>query len=88
MTTNTPIGPTTTTTRPSAAHRRMEPTRRIALAAGIAYLVTFAASIPQLKLFAGVIADPAGRVFCGTMSTKDLLSPSARFNCTSLNNGP
>src|SRR5690242_15138449 len=49
---------TTTTTRP--AHRPMEPTRKIALAAGIAYLVTFAASIPQLKLFAEVIADPAG----------------------------
>ena len=51
---------TTTTTRP--AHRPMEPTRKIALAAGIAYLVTFAASIPQLKLFAEVIADPAGYI--------------------------
>jgi hypothetical protein len=57
MTTNTS---TTTTTGP--AHRRMEPTRKIALAAGIAYLVTFAASIPQLKLFAAVIADPAGYI--------------------------
>src|SRR4051795_413635 len=57
MTTNTR---TTTTTGP--AHRRMEPTRKIALAAGIAYLVTFAASIPQLKLFAAVIADPAGYI--------------------------
>src|SRR6185312_10077733 len=51
---------TTTTTRP--AHLRMEPTRKIALAAGVAYLVTFAASIPQLKLFAEVIADPAGYI--------------------------
>jgi hypothetical protein len=40
----------------------MAPTRKIALAAGVAYLVTFAASIPQLKLFAEVIADPAGYI--------------------------
>ena len=40
----------------------MEPTRKIALAAGVAYLVTFAASIPQLKLFADVIADPTGYI--------------------------
>jgi hypothetical protein len=40
----------------------MAPTRKIALAAGIAYLVTFAASIPQLKLFADVIADPTGYI--------------------------
>jgi hypothetical protein len=40
----------------------MEPARKIALAAGLAYLVTFAASIPQLKLFAAVIADPAGYI--------------------------
>ena len=42
MTTDPPAAHTTTTTR----HRRMEPTRKIALAAGIAYLVMFAASIP------------------------------------------
>jgi hypothetical protein len=53
---------TTTTTRQPSARRRMEPTRKIALAGGIAYLVTFAASIPQLKLFADVIADPAGYI--------------------------
>jgi hypothetical protein len=40
----------------------MEPARKIALAGGIAYLVTFAASIPQLKLFADVIADPTGYI--------------------------
>jgi hypothetical protein len=40
----------------------MQPTRKLALAGGIAYLVTFAASIPQLKLFADVIADPAGYI--------------------------
>src|SRR6476659_10589915 len=44
------------------ARRRMAPTRKIALAAGVAYLVTFAASIPQLKLFADIIADPAGYI--------------------------
>ena len=53
---------TTTTTGPPPARRRMAPARKIALAGGIAYLVTFAASIPQLKLFAAVIADPAGYI--------------------------
>ena len=60
MTTDTPAVHTTTGQHP--APRRMAPTRKIALAAGIAYLVTFAASIPQLKLFADVIADPAGYI--------------------------
>jgi len=40
----------------------MDPIRRTSLAAGIAYLVTFAASIPQLKLFADVIANPTGYI--------------------------
>src|SRR3954453_23300734 len=62
MTTDPPAVPTTTTTRQPPAHRRMEPTRKIALAAGIAYLVTFPAPLPQLKLFAEVIADPAGYI--------------------------
>src|SRR4051812_5522886 len=62
MTTDPPAVHTTTTTRQRPARRRMEPTRKIALAAGVAYLVTFAASIPQLKLFADVIADPAGYI--------------------------
>ena len=62
MTADTPAVRTTTTTRQPPAHRRMQPTRKVALAAGIAYLVTFAASIPQLKLFADVIADPAGYI--------------------------
>lgn len=38
----------------------MSPMRKVALAGGIAYLVSFAASIPQLKLFAGLIDNPAG----------------------------
>src|SRR5947199_2326830 len=62
MTDDAPAAYPTTTTRQPPAHRRMEPTRKIALAAGITYLVTFAASIPQLKLFADVIADPTGYI--------------------------
>jgi hypothetical protein len=46
----------------TAPRRRMDPTRKVALAGGIAYLVTFAASIPQLKLFADVVDDPAGYI--------------------------
>ena len=34
--------------------------RTVALAAGLLYLLTFAASIPQLALFADLVADPAG----------------------------
>ena len=46
----------------AAPRRRMDPTRKVALAGGIAYLVTFAASIPQLKLFADVVDDPTGYI--------------------------
>jgi hypothetical protein len=53
---------TVPTTPPPA--RRMDPMRRVALAGGLLYLVTFAASIPQLVLFAELVADPAG--FIGT----------------------
>jgi hypothetical protein len=62
MTTDTRTGNTTTTTAGQAPRPRMDPTRKVALAGGIAYLVTFAASIPQLKLFADAIADPTGYV--------------------------
>ncbi|HEY6743206.1 MAG TPA: DUF4386 domain-containing protein [Lapillicoccus sp.] len=62
MTAGTRTVHTTTATGQSPARRRMEPTRKIALAGGIAYLVTFAASIPQLKLFADVIDDPTGYI--------------------------
>ena len=61
----TTAAPTTrTTARPEkiAPRRRMDPTRKVALAGGIAYLLSFAASIPQLKLFAEVIDDPSGYV--------------------------
>jgi hypothetical protein len=46
----------------AAPRRRMNPTRKVALAGGIAYLITFAASIPQLKLFADVVDDPTGYI--------------------------
>jgi hypothetical protein len=45
----------TTRTRPTLVPWRMDPMRKIALASGVLYLITFAASIPQLKLFADVI---------------------------------
>ena len=53
---------TPNTTAESTTRRRMDPMRKVSLAGGIAYLVTFAASIPQLKLFADVIADPTGYI--------------------------
>ena len=62
MTTDTRTRNTTTTAGQTPGRRRMDPMRKVALAGGIAYLVTFAASIPQLKLFADVIADPAGYI--------------------------
>jgi Domain of unknown function (DUF4386) len=49
---------TVPTTPPPA--RRTDPMRKVALAGGLLYLVTFAASIPQLALFADLVADPAG----------------------------
>jgi hypothetical protein len=44
------------------ARRRMDPMRKVSLAGGLIYLLTFAASIPQLKLFADVVADPTGYI--------------------------
>jgi hypothetical protein len=41
-----------------AQHRRMDPMRKVALAGGLIYPVTFAASIPQLKLFADLYRGP------------------------------
>jgi hypothetical protein len=45
---------------PTTPRRSTDPMRTVALVGGLAYLVTFAASIPQLALFAGLVADPAG----------------------------
>jgi hypothetical protein len=56
------------TSRPGASDTdrvssgRMDPWRKIALAGGIAYLITFAASIPQLKLYERIVDDPAGYI--------------------------
>jgi hypothetical protein len=44
-----------TNTRPTDRLRRMAPMRKIALASGVLYLITFAASIPELKLYADVV---------------------------------
>jgi hypothetical protein len=48
--------------QPGTPGRRMDPIRKIALAGGVLYLITFAASIPQLKLFADVIDDPTAYI--------------------------
>jgi hypothetical protein len=48
--------------QPGTPGRRMDPIRRIALVGGVLYLITFAASIPQLKLFADVIDDPTAYI--------------------------
>jgi hypothetical protein len=56
----------------TAPRRRMDPSRKVALAGGIAYLITFAASIPQLKLFADVVDDPASYI-SGARSNTALL---------------
>jgi hypothetical protein len=47
-------------TAPTTPRAERDPMRRVALAAGLLYLITFAASIPQLALFADLVADPAG----------------------------
>jgi Domain of unknown function (DUF4386) len=61
MTTDTQYATTPAPARP-AVPGRLHPTRKLALGAGVLYLVTFAASIPQLKLFKNVIDDPAGYI--------------------------
>lgn len=60
MTTQTHPARTTQHAGRPTSRRGMDPMRKIALAGGVLYLITFAASIPQLKLFADVIHDPAG----------------------------
>lgn len=57
MTTIANPAPVSTNTRP-AARRRMSPMRTIALVGGLMYLLTFIASIPQLKLFANIVDNP------------------------------
>jgi hypothetical protein len=62
MTTISNTAAATTATGQAAPRRRMDPMRKIALAGGVLYLITFAASIPQLKLFAKIVDDPEGYV--------------------------
>jgi hypothetical protein len=62
MTTDTRTAHTPTTTAESGTRRRMDPMRKVSLAGGVIYLITFAASIPQLALFSAVIADPTAYV--------------------------
>ena len=68
----TTAAPDTRMHEATAPQRRMDPTRKVALAGGIAYLITFAASIPQLRLFADVVDDPAGYI-SGARSNTALL---------------
>jgi hypothetical protein len=62
MTTISSTAHATTASKPRAPRPGMDPMRKIALAGGVLYLITFAASIPQLKLFAKVVDDPEGFV--------------------------
>jgi hypothetical protein len=62
MTTNSIPAPTATPPPQAAPRRGMDSTRKVALAGGVLYLITFAASIPQLKLFAKLVDDPEGYV--------------------------
>jgi hypothetical protein len=62
MTSTTYAPAQSTATRSTKATPGMTPMRKTALAAGVLYLITFAASIPQLKLFKKLIDDPSGFV--------------------------
>jgi hypothetical protein len=69
MTTVINTAPATTATEQPASRRRMDPMRKVALTGGVLYLLTFAASIPQLKLFAKIVDDPEGYVMGHGSST-------------------
>ena len=60
MTTISSTALATTATTQRAPRRGMDPMRKVALAGGVLYLITFAASIPQLKLFAKIVDNPEG----------------------------
>src|SRR3954451_18910285 len=68
--TNTPLAPATV--RPSA-----RPLRRTALVAGVLYLITFATSIPTLKLYAP-LRDHADFVLGAGSTTGVMWGPSSR----------
>lgn len=60
--TSTPTAPAVAPSARPGIRQGMDPLRRISRAAGLLYLLTFAASIPQLALFATVVDDPEGFV--------------------------
>jgi hypothetical protein len=61
MTTAIPTAvPAPRTDAPDAPRRGMDPMRKVALSGGVLYLITFAASLPQLKTFKHLIDDPSG----------------------------
>ncbi|GAA4346518.1 DUF4386 domain-containing protein [Angustibacter luteus] len=62
MTTHTDTAPTTPPAATTPVGTGMDPMRKVALAGGLMYLLTFAASFPQLKLFAGLIDDPTAYI--------------------------
>ena len=61
---------TSTAPASQAATKPRDWTRGYALAAGIAYLVTFAASIPALPMLAPLLDDPAGYALTGGADTQ------------------
>ena len=71
MTTDTHTARTTAAARPPTSRRRMDPTRRISLAAGVLYLLTFV-SIPTLALYKPV-KDHVGTFVLGAGSDTGVL---------------
>jgi hypothetical protein len=55
------------------ARQKMDPMRKVALAGGVLYLITFLASFPQLWLFAHLKDDPAGFISSPGSNTPALL---------------
>jgi len=70
MTTISHVVPAATV--PPSPRPKLSAARKVALVAGLMYLLTFAASIPQLKLFSQIIHDPE-RFISGHGSTTPLL---------------
>lgn len=62
MTTISKTAPAAAAAKQATPRLGMDPLRKVALAGGVLYLLTFAASIPQLKLFAKIVNDPEGYV--------------------------
>ncbi len=69
MTTISKSAQVTSAAEQRAPWRRIDQMRKVALAGGVLYLITFAASIPQLKLFAKIVDDPEGYIMGRGSST-------------------